>query len=443
MSNKVLKLLPHQIQALNNVGNRDRCAFFHDMGLGKTFTGAEQMMRYKADINLVVCQVSKVKDWVKHFEDYYDLPVFDLTDPRIFENFFLYFGPRVGVINYDKLHRRPKLFDLRHIAVMFDESSMIKNFSAARTKASLKLNYDYVILLSGTPMGGKYEELWTQCRLLDWHIAKSAFWSKYVITRDTFPASANFPIKVIVGYKNIENLKKQLRDYGAQFLRTQDVMTLPEQNFQTIEVDNTQAYNDFMAKYYVTVDDKEMVGDNSFKRLAYARMLASAYNPNKKQAVRDLLESTCDRFVIFYNYKLEFEALKEIATALKRPIGYVNGDGRDLSAYSEPNCVILCQSIAGSKGINLQEINRLIIYGPPLSGEDYMQMQKRIHRIGQTKPCFYYLLCTKNSVEEQIYKVLAQKETYTLDLFELTYGRRETIRDSDPQVPRKQGSLCS
>lgn len=444
MMKQPLKLLPHQVKALEKIGNRDRCAFFHDMGLGKTFTGAEQLMRYKADINLVVCQISKVKDWVDHFETYYDLPVFDLTKKDVYDSFFCYAGPRVGIINYDKLHRRPKLLELRHIAVIFDESSMIKNFTAVRTKIALKLNYDYVILLSGTPMGGKYEELWTQCRLLDWHIAKSNFWDRYVITRDHFSNKAFFPIKIIVGYKNTEELKEQLRAHGAQFLRTQDVISLPEQNFQTIKVDCDQRYDQFMLKYYVKIEDKELVGDSIFKRLLYARMLATAYNPNKKQAILDLLQSSNDRFVIFYNFKLEFETLCSVAKALNRPIGYINGDGRDLTAYKEDKCVILCQSVAGSKGINLQEINRMAIYSPPLSGEDYMQMQKRIHRIGQDKPCFYYLLCTTGTIEEHIYKTLAQKENYTIDLFKINYDdRRKEVRNPNPQILRKPRSVCS
>ena len=50
-----------------------------------------------------------------------------------------------------------------------------------------------------------------------------------------------------------------------------------------------------------------------------------------------------------------------------------------------------------------------------------MQMLKRIHRIGQTRPCFYYLLSVKGSVEEDIYRALEKKEDYTLDLFKQDY----------------------
>ena len=53
------------------------------MGLGKTFTGAEKMMRLNAKVNLVICQKSKIEDWVEHFVIYYenkeDAMIYDLT----------------------------------------------------------------------------------------------------------------------------------------------------------------------------------------------------------------------------------------------------------------------------------------------------------------------------------------------------------------------------
>ena len=41
------------------------------LGLGKTFTGSEMMVRYGCEINLIVCQKSKVQDWIEHFFGHY------------------------------------------------------------------------------------------------------------------------------------------------------------------------------------------------------------------------------------------------------------------------------------------------------------------------------------------------------------------------------------
>jgi SNF2 family DNA or RNA helicase len=63
---------------------------------------------------------------------------------------------------------------------MLDESSLIQNEQAKRSKFILKLKANNVILLSGTPTGGKYENLWSQIQLLGWNISKKMFYNHYV-----------------------------------------------------------------------------------------------------------------------------------------------------------------------------------------------------------------------------------------------------------------------
>ena len=66
-----LHLMPHQEDALNRTEQFNRCAYYLDMGLGKTFVGAEKMYLLNNVVNLVICQKSKIDDWVQHFKDYY------------------------------------------------------------------------------------------------------------------------------------------------------------------------------------------------------------------------------------------------------------------------------------------------------------------------------------------------------------------------------------
>ena len=75
-----LSLMPHQQKALDLTEEKNRCAYYLDMGLGKTFVGAEKVYLLNNDVNLVVCQKSKIDDWVEHFQTYYpDYAVFDLS----------------------------------------------------------------------------------------------------------------------------------------------------------------------------------------------------------------------------------------------------------------------------------------------------------------------------------------------------------------------------
>lgn len=81
----MINLFQHQQQALDETEGKNRVAYYLDMGLGKTFVGSEKMMKLNKRINLVVCQCSKVQDWIEHFQDHYTRNcVFDLTNPKTF-----------------------------------------------------------------------------------------------------------------------------------------------------------------------------------------------------------------------------------------------------------------------------------------------------------------------------------------------------------------------
>lgn len=437
-----MKLYDFQIKGLRDTAGFDKCAFYWEMGTGKTFVGSKRLLDYNNKVNLLVCQASKVDDWLDHFKtNFPEVRTFDLTKKKEFDDFFNTDLRKVGIINYDKLSRRPRLLELKDFAVCYDESSMIKNCKAARTKIALKLKSKNVVLLSGTPIGGKYEDLYSQCLLLGWRVSRGYFFDRFIITRDVWLKGAVWPIKSIVGYKNIDELKNILHNLGVTFLRTDEVIELPEQIHNVVEVPNTKEYKEFMCKYIVDVDGKTFVGDNPLNRLLYARMLAGGYNKNKKQYLSELLESTNDRVVIFYNFQVE---LNEILSVIgdSRPVSIVNGSVRDLSNFEKhDNAVVICQSKAGAKGLNLQKANKLIVYSPTDVGEDHMQLLKRIHRIGQKKTCSYYYLCTKDSVEEFIYDALKRKEDYTLALFESQCNAGKSIRNQDKKVPRTKRSV--
>lgn len=405
-------LLPHQSEALEETKQFNRVAYYHDMGLGKTFTGAEKLNIFSNEYNLLICQKSKVKDWINHFKEFYpQINVIDYTKPKAV------IDKGVIIINYDLVWRRPELKTLMGFTLMLDESSLIQNENAKRSKFILRLNPSNVILLSGTPTSGKYEKLWSQCRLLGWNISKRDFYNRYIIEQEIDIKTSPFPIKIVVGYKNVEELKTMLRKCGAHFLKTEDVLSLPEQTFVKIDVDQIPAYRRFQKDRVVTVDSKTLVGDTALTRMLYERMLCSQYNKNKLEAFADLIESTEDRLIVFYNYNDELEQLQKIAK--NRSISMINGSVKDVNNYNQyDNSITFCQYAAASMGHNLQKANKIVYFSLPLSCEYWMQSQKRTHRIGQSQPCFYYILSTKDSVDEKIYKSLKKGVDFTLKLFE-------------------------
>ena len=156
----------------------------------KTFIGSEKAINLHKTI-LVVCQKSKVEDWMEHFKEYYsENTIIDLTNIKAnkfveetelaYTEVQYYGGLLIMVINYDLIWRRPELSQLQDFTLVLDESSLIQNDTSKRSKFIIKkLNPTNVILLSGTPVGGKYEKLISQIHLLGWNISKKLFQNQY------------------------------------------------------------------------------------------------------------------------------------------------------------------------------------------------------------------------------------------------------------------------
>lgn len=420
----MIKLFQHQEEAMKETEGLQNIGVYHDMGLGKTFTGSEMMKRFGCKVNLIICQKSKIQDWIEHFNEYYDVHVFDLTDKKKLAEFHgLSQGQRfyvVGVINYELAWRRKELLDLYNFTLMLDESSLIQNQKAKQTKFILKMQPEHVILLSGTPVGGKYENLWTQLHLLGWDISESLYNKQYVNWKTI--DSGGFTHKIVDKddpYKNVERLKKKMREHGSIFKKTEEVIDLPEQVFTEIKVKAPKEYWKFQKDCIIYTDDGiELIGDTSLTKLLYSRQLCSQYNKNKIQAFKDLVASTNERLIVFYNFNEELWELKQVCEELERPTSEINGHTKDLTAYEqESDSVTLCQYQSASKGLNLQKCNKMIYFSLTLSSEDFEQSKKRIHRIGQEQPCFYYLMICRGTVEEQIMHTLKERKDFTDELF--------------------------
>ena len=435
-----MELFKHQKDALEQTKDLNRVAYYLDMGLGKTFVGAEKSVSFDEPIILVVCQKSKVQDWIDHFRINYLWidDVLDLTNKKMME---LFIGmvkatngctlcpPKykcVAVINYELAWRRKQLLQLQDFTLMLDESSLIQNQGAKQSKFILQLHPDNVILLSGTPTAGKYENLWSQIHLLGWNISEDVYNRQYV--NWTKIDMGGFTYKIVDKenpYKNVNRLKSKLREHGAVFMKTEECFDLPEQTFIKQFVPASKEYWKFMKDCIITIDDKELVGDTTLTKRLYARQLCGQYSEYKLQAFRELVESTQDRLIVFYNFTAEYLAMVQIAEELGRPQSIVNGQQKQLLNYEQyDNSITFIQYQAGAMGLNLQKANKIIYFTLTDKSELFEQSKKRIHRIGQEQPCFYYILMCKGSVEEVILQTLEMRKDFTDELFN-EYERME------------------
>lgn len=394
-------------------------------GLGKTFIGAEKLVQFSNPYSLVICQKSKLTDWLNHFKTYYpDLNPSICTSQAALDKWLADGG--LAIINYDLLSRRACLKGLRGHCLLLDESSLIQNPTAKRTRMILSMHPKQTILLSGTPTGGKYETLWTQLNLLGWHISKTFYWDRYIEFR--IWDKMGFPLKIVTGYKNVPELKANLYQHNARFLKSSEVYDdLPSQTFRTLEIPQTKEYRLMLKDGISTLDGKEIVGDTN---LTYRLALRELATVGKATLLDDILSSTEERVIIFYNFTRELlDALKVID---KDHISIMNGSQHDLTAYEQyDDSITFVQYQSGAMGLNLQSSRIMVFLSPPESSELYEQAKKRIHRIGQKKPCLYYNLIMSASIECRIYEALAERKNYTDILFRKDYGSRKAVRDKD------------
>ena len=426
-----MKLYGFQKRILADTSDFNRVAYYLDMGLGKTFVGAEKAVQLGNRVNLLICQKSKIKDWFNHFEENYSgkgMIFNDLTKKLELEYFLemAKYGnkPIVGIINYELAWRRSELLNLENFTLILDESSLIQNRKAKQSKFIMKLKPENVILLSGTPTSGRYENLWTQLKLLGWDIKESTYNAQYVNWKSMkIGWGVNAKIVPIIDkeqpYKNVERLKSKMREHGAVFLKTDEVLDLPKQVFTEIEVDNSKEYRKFNKSEIIEINGETLVGDTELTKRLYQRQLCGIYSKEKLNAFRDLLQSTNERVVVFYNFTEEAKKLIRIATELEKPWCVIDGRNKSLAAYeNHENAVTFVQYQAGAMGLNLQKANIMIFFTLPDGRQDlFDQAMKRIHRIGQEKTCFYYIMKCRDSVEDEILETLELRQYYTNELF--------------------------
>jgi hypothetical protein len=422
-----MELFKHQQDALEQTKDLNKVAYYLDMGLGKTFVGSEKSLSFDEPVILVVCQKSKVQDWIDHFnQNYVNISVCDLTDKKQYQRInwcdVSACLKLVFVINYELAWRRKDLLNLKNFTLMLDEASLIQNQKAKQSKFILQLHPDNVILLSGTPTAGKYENLWSQIHLLGWNISEDVYNRQYV--NWTKIDMGGFVHKIVDKenpYKNVDRLKSKLREHGAVFMKTEECFDLPEQTFIKQYVPTSKEYWKFMKNCIITVNETELVGDTTLTKRLYCRQLCGQYSEFKLQAFRELLESTQDRLIVFYNFTAEYLAMVQIADELGRPQSIVNGSQKQLLNYENcDNSITFIQYQAGAMGGNFQKANKIVYFSLPLgkgSCDLWEQSKKRIHRIGQSSPCFYYYLLVKGSIEEKNLAALQEGKELTDELF--------------------------
>jgi SNF2 family DNA or RNA helicase len=124
--------------------------------------------------------------------------------------------------------------------------------------------------------------------------------------------------------------------------------------------------------------------------------------------------------LVFYNYKHDLTRIKE-----RFPEAVVLQDAIDVKLWNEHRIqILLAHPASAGHGLNLQSGGHIIVwFGLPWSLELYQQANARLHRQGQREPVTIHHLVTKDTVDEDVLKVLTGKAARQDDLIDAVKAR--------------------
>ena len=150
------------------------------------------------------------------------------------------------------------------------------------------------------------------------------------------------------------------------------------------------------------IDKVKRSGDASAKLNVLLPQLREVYDEGHKT-------------LVFSQFTSMLAIVKERLDKEKIPYVYLDGRTRDRQArveefQNDPNCKVFLISLkAGGLGLNLTAADYIFLLDPWWNPAVESQAIDRAHRIGQTRPVFAYRLIAKNTVEEKVLELQAQK----------------------------------
>ncbi len=428
------KLLPYQFEGVLFAAGAGRAILADDMGLGKTIQGigTAEMLAQLIGIRrvLVVCPASLKSQWrseILRFSDRDCQIVVGKAEDRAahYSN-----GAFFTICNYEQVLR-----DVIHIErnqwdlIILDEGQRIKNWEAKTSQLIKTLRSTYALVLSGTPMENRLDELYSVIEFIDERRLGPGFrfYNQHRVVDERGK---------VLGYRNLAELRNKLKPILLRRTRASVLSELPPRSTEIIRITPTQEQEEMHGSHMRIVSSivsKKFISEMDLLRLqkallmcrmtADSTLLVDKQDPgysSKLDITNDLLarlgsEADC-KCVLFSEWTT---MLGQIETQLKsHGINYVRLDGSVpqqkrgalVKQFQEDeSCQFFLATNAGSTGLNLQFANTIINVDLPWNPAILEQRIGRVHRMGQTRPVQVYLLVTTDTIEENLLATLAAK----------------------------------
>jgi superfamily II DNA or RNA helicase/predicted nucleic acid-binding Zn finger protein len=463
------KLLPYQMRGAIFAACRGRAALADDMGLGKTIqamAAAELLRRNKGIERVLVVAPASVKyQWKTEIEKFteHSAQVIDGLLPR---RRAMYATPTFFTLSSYELVLKDIRFmqELNPDLIILDEAQRIRNWTTATARTIKQLKSRYALVLTGTPLENKLEELFSVVEFVDGRRLGPAF--RFLDEHRVVDEKGR-----LTGYRGLDRIHLQLEPILLRRTREEVLKELPERTDKTFRVSLTEQQaapyyeqSDILAALMRKWERQGWLSEIDQKRVLCCiqnmRMLCNStflfdkrthHSPKLKEfreIMADVVQGEGRKAVVFS----EFERMTHLAGVELRTmgIGFVSLHGgvpsRQRGALidkfrDDPECRVFLSTDAGGVGLNLQNASVVVNFEPPWNPARLEQRVGRVHRLGQSQPVHVIHMLTEGSIEERVWETLQLKKSLFAGVFdsptdEISFGKlgRKTVMQEVKEI---------
>lgn len=411
-------------------------------GLGKTLQSIGIVDTANAYPCLVICPSSLKINWQREFEKFTDKSALVLdNNVRTTWGYLLSMGVhQVAIVNYESLRkffvwdiRGGKQFRLKDVvfnpqiqafkSIIIDESHRVKDPSAQQTifTKGLSVGKDWCILLSGTPVVNRPEDLIAQLSVMN-RLGEFGGRAKFIADYCTDPKDKTAEPAV-----PLSELSRQL--YNTCMIRREKAKVLPQLPDKTrvdlyIEISNDKEYNlaaEDLAAYlqeYTECTDWEIRRKMRMEALVRFMTLRSLATKGKIAQAVDFIRTFLDsgkKLIVFCSLHEIVDELQKIfprAVTVTGRDSSVNKQASVDAFQNNPNVqLIICSIKAAGVGLTLTAASDVAFIELAWTYADCCQCEDRAHRIGQKDNVTCYYLLGRGTIDHTIYRLIHRKKS--------------------------------
>ena len=455
------KPFAHQSEALRRWRGKPRFALFCEMGTGKTWIAINRAAELKVEEDvtevLVIAPRSLLKVWESEIRKHCPIPYETLILDRP-KNWELLDMPEIRpllagdplpilrfvIVNYDQLltKRLPKLLEHDFGLAILDESTMVKNWFAKRSRKTKTLvdTIPRVVLLTGNPAPNGPLDLYSQFFILDPHILGFTnyypFRNRYSVLQNQVVRGRT--IKLVVGYKEAlieKELRPRMAPFVFQILKS-ECLDLPPKIYTIREVymgpEQARVYRTMREQAIAEFKGSRLTAPVVLARMTRLSQIAGGFFPNpenntitpftpnpKLVELGKVLDEMEGKFILWTRFRAELYAAEKFLN--EKGVKTVRIDG-DVPIEERQAAVDRFQddpeirgfigiTSCGKFGLTLTAARTMIYYSNSYEFEVRNQSEDRAHRAGLKHPVTYVDLITSKTVDNLILRALKSKES--------------------------------